>query len=161
MDFMADWDWGTIKNHLRQINDERVFVIAEALRRGIACVDEIHEITKIDKWFLRKIKSITDVENLLEQMPLSDDLLRRAKDVGLADRSIAEITERTVDEIRRQRKKAGILPCYKMVDTCAAEFEAATPITIPPSMRRRMRYRPPIPARLLSLAPGRSALARE
>lgn len=127
MDFMADWDWGTIKNHLRQINDERVFVIAEALRRGIACVDEIHEITRIDKWFLRKIKSITDVENLLEQMPLSDDLLRRAKDVGLADRSIAEITERTVDEIRRQRKKAGILPCYKMVDTCAAEFEAATP----------------------------------
>ena len=127
MEGMDAWDDARIKKSLSNINDQRIFVIAEALRRHAADIDEIHKITKIDKWFLYKLKNITDVENRLMSEELTDELLLTAKDVGLADRSIAELTGKDVDTIRKARKDAGILPCYKMVDTCAAEFEAATP----------------------------------
>ena len=127
MEGMDSWDDARIKKSLSNINDQRIFVIAEALRRYAADIDEIHKITKIDKWFLYKLKNITDVENRLISEELTDELLLTAKDVGLADRSIAELTGKDVDTIRKARKDAGILPCYKMVDTCAAEFEAATP----------------------------------
>ena len=127
MEKVAEWDDARVKKNLARINDERIFVIAEALRRGIMTVDEIHDVTKIDTWFIHKIKNITDVENRLKDEPLTPKLMLAAKDVGLADRSIAEITGRTTDEIRTLRKSMDILPCYKMVDTCAAEFEAATP----------------------------------
>ncbi len=127
MEKMDGWDDARVKKNLARINDERIFVIAEALRRGIATIDEIHDITKIDKWFLYKIQNITDVEIRLMKEPLTPKLLHRAKDVGLADRSIAELTGKAQDEVRTQRLENGILPCYKMVDTCAAEFEAATP----------------------------------
>ena len=127
MEGMDSWDDARIKKSLSNINDQRIFVIAEALRRHAADIDEIHKITKIDKWFLYKLKNITDVENRLMSEELADELLLTAKDVGLADRSIAELTGKDVDTIRKARKDAGILPCYKMVDTCAAEFEAATP----------------------------------
>ena len=127
MEKMDAWDDARVKKNLARINDERIFVIAEALRRGIATIDEIHDITKIDHWFLHKIQNITDVEIRLTKEPLTPKLLHRAKDVGLADRSIAELTGKTMDEVRTQRIQDGILPCYKMVDTCAAEFEAATP----------------------------------
>lgn len=127
MDKMDEWDDGKIIKHLSRCNDERIFVIAEALRRGIADIEKIHEITRIDKWFLRKISRIAAVENELKEGTVTPSLMLRAKDVGLADRSIAEIAGRTTDEIRTLRKTMNILPCYKMVDTCAAEFEAATP----------------------------------
>ena len=127
MEGMDSWDDARIKKSLSNINDQRIFVIAEALRRHAADIDEVHKITKIDKWFLYKLKNITDVENRLMSEELTDELLLTAKDVGLADRSIAELTGKDVDTIRKARKDAGILPCYKMVDTCAAEFEAATP----------------------------------
>lgn len=127
MEGMDSWDDARIKKSLSNINDQRIFVIAEALRRHAADIDEIHKITKIDKWFLYKLKNITDVENRLMSEELTDELLLTAKDVGLADRSIAELTGKDIDTIRKARKDAGILPCYKMVDTCAAEFEAATP----------------------------------
>ncbi|SDG64982.1 carbamoyl-phosphate synthase large subunit [Selenomonas sp. WCT3] len=127
MDKMDAWDDERVKKNLARINDERIFVIAEALRRGIATVDEIHAITKIDKWFIHKIKNITDVETTLKSEPLTPKHMLAAKNVGLADVSIAEITGKSVDEIRTTRKSMGILPAYKMVDTCAAEFEAATP----------------------------------
>ena len=127
MEKMDDWPDERVKKNLARINDERIFVIAEALRRGIADIDTIHDITKIDKWFLHKIKNITDVELRLTQESLTPRLLVAAKDVGLADRSIAEITGKTPDEVRTMRISDGILPRYKMVDTCAAEFEAATP----------------------------------
>ena len=127
MDKMDAWDDERVKKNLARINDERIFVIAEALRRGIATVDEIHAITKIDKWFIHKIKNITDVETTLASEPLTPKHMLAAKNVGLADVSIAEITGKSVDEIRTTRKSMGILPAYKMVDTCAAEFEAATP----------------------------------
>ncbi|SFW16236.1 carbamoyl-phosphate synthase large subunit [Selenomonas ruminantium] len=124
---MAAWDDARVKKNLNRINDERIFVIAEALRRGIAAVDEIHAITKVDKWFINKINNIAQVENQLGSEPLTPSLMLAAKNVGLADVSIAEITGKSMDEIRTTRKSMGVMPCYKMVDTCAAEFEAATP----------------------------------
>ena len=127
MDKMDEWDDARVKKNLARINDERIFVIAEALRRSIATIDEIHAITKIDKWFLYKIQNITAVENKLKEEALTPSLMLEAKNIGLADRSIAEITGKTQDEIRTVRKTMHILPRYKMVDTCAAEFEAATP----------------------------------
>ena len=113
MDKMDAWDDARVKKNLARINDERIFVIAEALRRGIATVDEIHDITKVDKWFLYKIQNIATIENKLKDEALTPSLMLEAKNIGLADRSI--------------RKTMHILPKYKMVDTCAAEFEAATP----------------------------------
>ena len=127
MDKMDEWDDARVKKNLARINDERIFVIAEALRRGIATVDEIHDITKVDKWFLYKIQNITTIENKLKEGALTPSLMLEAKNIGLADRSIAEITGKTQDEVRTIRKTMHILPKYKMVDTCAAEFEAATP----------------------------------
>ncbi len=127
MEKMDAWDDGRVKKNLSRINDERIFVVAEALRRQIASVEEIHDITKIDKWFIHKIKNITDIENRIQKEEMTPDLMLAAKDVGLADRSIAEIAGKTMDQIRALRKEMNILPCYKMVDTCAAEFEAATP----------------------------------
>ena len=127
MDKMDDWDDEKIKNRLSRINDERIFLIAEALRRNIATPDEISEITKIDRWFIDKIKNITDVEVRLKKTELSPKLLREAKLVGLADVSIAELTNTKLRDVRALRKQNKILPVYKMVDTCAAEFEAMTP----------------------------------
>ena len=127
MEDMDQWDDNKVIKALSKCNDERLFVIAEAMRRGIADVDDIHNITKIDKWFLRKIKKITDLELRIQNEQITPSLMLAAKDVGLADRSIAELAGKTTDEIRTLRKTMNILPCYKMVDTCAAEFEAATP----------------------------------
>ena len=127
MEDMDAWDDEKVIKALSKCNDERLFVIAEAMRRGIADVDDIHNITKIDKWFLRKIKKITDLELRIQNEQITPSLMLAAKDVGLADRSIAELAGKTTDEIRTLRKTMNILPCYKMVDTCAAEFEAATP----------------------------------
>ncbi len=127
MDKMDEWDDARLKKALSRVNDERIFVISEILRRRLLTVDEIHEVTKIDKWFIEKLKNIAEVENRLAEGSLTPKLLRAAKLVGLADRSIGEITGKSADEIRSMRRTEGILPCYKMVDTCAAEFEAATP----------------------------------
>ncbi|MCR5030245.1 MAG: carbamoyl-phosphate synthase large subunit [Selenomonadaceae bacterium] len=124
---IAAWDDERVKKNLARINDQRLFVIAEAFRRDIATVDEVHDITKIDEWFLWKIKAIADTESRLTTEEITPSLMRAAKDVGLADQSIAELAGKTMDEIRTLRKSMHILPCYKMVDTCAAEFEAATP----------------------------------
>ena len=127
MEDMDHWDDNKVIKALSKCNDERLFVIAEAMRRGIVDVDDVHNITKIDKWFLRKIKKIADLERRIQNEQITPSLMLAAKDVGLADRSIAELAGKTTDEIRTLRKTMNILPCYKMVDTCAAEFEAATP----------------------------------
>jgi carbamoyl-phosphate synthase large subunit len=115
-----------IRDNLKLANDERLFVVAEALRRNIA-IDEIHQVTGIDFWFLDKIKNIVTMETALRDEVLSPELMGAAKKIGFADKTIAEITGKTTDEIRNIRKEQQIVPCYKMVDTCAAEFEAATP----------------------------------
>lgn len=115
-----------IYERIRRIDDERCFVVAEALRRGIS-IDDIHDITKIDKWFLCKINNIVKMEKALETHEFTASLLRSAKKMGFADSVIAGRVGKTESEIRDLRKYWGILPTYKMVDTCAAEFEAATP----------------------------------
>lgn len=127
MDDMDSWSDAKIMDALKNKDDERIFIIAEALRREIATVDEIHTITKIDIWFLWKIYNIVTVENRIAKEELTEELMLAAKKIGLADRSIAEICGKDMMEIRKIRKSFDIHPCYKMVDTCAAEFEAATP----------------------------------
>ena len=107
-------------------DDERLFAIAEFLRQG-GSVDEVYRLTKINPWFLQKIVRIVEMERLLQTGPLTAGLLRRAKKMGFADEAIAGYTGQTWQEIRQRRKAWGIIPTYKMVDTCAAEFEAATP----------------------------------
>ena len=123
----AEWDDAKVKRRLKRINDDRLFVIAEAFRRGVASVDEIYDITKIDRWFLQKIKAISTLEVKLAKEDLTPKMLRQAKYVGLSDKSIAELTGRTVDSVRSMRLQQNIIPMFKMVDTCAAEFEAFTP----------------------------------
>ena len=107
-------------------DDERLFAIAEYFRKG-GTVADVHKQTMIDEWFLEKIVNIINMEKTIQKGPLDAKLLRAAKKMGFADVTIAGLTNTTWQEIRKQRKAAGIIPTYKMVDTCAAEFEAATP----------------------------------
>ena len=123
----ADWDNEKVLRELKKINDERLFVIAETLRRGLLSVEEIFNVTKINTWFINKIKNITDFENRLKQENLTAEILSEAKNIGFADVSISELTGKTVKEIRSLRIENKILPKYKMVDTCAGEFDAVTP----------------------------------
>lgn len=114
---------------LSDINDERIFVIAEAIRRSVT-VEEIHEITKIDYFFLCKIKELVLMEEKLKSLSpeqLNRDILKKAKKMGFTDRIIAKFTGTEKEQITALRKEQGITAAYKMVDTCAAEFEAATP----------------------------------
>ena len=112
------------KVHL--VNDERFFAIAEAFRRGMT-VDEAHEITKIDEFFLRKIRHIVEIEKAIKEGPLTKELMKEAKKRGFCDEEIGLLTGKSALEIRALRKEMGIVPVYKMVDTCAAEFDAETP----------------------------------
>lgn len=109
-----------------EVTDERFFVIAEAFRRGKA-IEDIHLITKIDRFFLRKIHNIVDMEKVIKSEPMSEEIMRKAKKMGFADATIGEYIRKTALEVRAIRKAWGIIPTYKMVDTCAAEFEAYTP----------------------------------
>ncbi len=127
MDEMDGWDDEKVLRSLANVDDERLFVIAEALRRTLATVDEIHAITKIDEWFLAKIQNIAALEKRLAQEEMTPQLMLEAKRLGIADCSIAELTGRDMEAVRDLRKSYNILPSFKMVDTCAAEFEAATP----------------------------------
>ena len=107
-------------------NDERLWAVLYALRRGTS-PEEISCVTGIDPWFTRAFKNIVDVENKLLSQTLDRDLLREAKRLGFGDDKIGPLTDRTTEEIRDLRRKWGLAPVYKMVDTCAAEFEAQTP----------------------------------
>ncbi len=111
---------------LHRIDDERLFVVAEALWRGID-PEEIHRITKIDLFFLHKIKNIIQVEERLRKEGLTEETLRAAKSIQMPDAAIAHFLTEDVKEVTRLKKELGIHPDYKMVDTCAAEFEAKTP----------------------------------
>ena len=115
-----------IWDKLFDIDDERIFVVAEALRRGIT-PEEINRITKIDIWFIDRLGTIVKLENKLSQGLPDAKTLRFAKEVGFADSFIAELCGVTRVDIRELRRKYGIQPTYKMVDTCAAEFDAQTP----------------------------------
>lgn len=115
-----------IKCLLHRVDDERLFVIAEALWRGIE-PEEINRITKIDLFFLYKIKNIIMAEERLRKEGLNEDTLRNAKRIQMPDSAIAHFIPEDVKTVTRLKKKLNIHPDYKMVDTCAAEFEAHTP----------------------------------
>ncbi|MDI6603707.1 MAG: carbamoyl-phosphate synthase large subunit [Thermoanaerobacteraceae bacterium] len=112
---------------IKKEDDERIFALAEALRRGIA-VEELHSITKISKFFLNKIANIIRLEKNLIKHGVSDkNILLEAKKKGFSDKAIACLCGLTEDDVRNLRFKNDIYPSYKIVDTCAAEFEAVSP----------------------------------
>ncbi|MDR2023251.1 MAG: carbamoyl-phosphate synthase large subunit [Hungatella sp.] len=111
---------------LSRVDDRRVWVIAEALRRGFS-YERIHDITKIDIWFIDKLAILVEMEEALKKGPLTLDLLKEAKRIEFPDTVISKLTGIPWQEIRRMRKDNGIAAAFKMVDTCAAEFAAETP----------------------------------
>ncbi|MGN0155001.1 MAG: carbamoyl-phosphate synthase large subunit [Lachnospiraceae bacterium] len=115
-----------IHEELHRVDDRRIFVVAEAIRRGIS-LEEIQDITKIDLWFLDKIHNIVDMEKRLAEEEMTKELMQEAKRLEFPDEVIAQITGKDKKEIHDLRFEYGIFPAYKMVDTCAAEFEASTP----------------------------------
>ena len=115
-----------LKERLKIVDDQRIFVIAEAIRKGID-YDTIHDITKVDVWFIDKIAILVEMEQKLRASELTVDLLKEAKRMEFPDNVIAQLTGKTTEEIRDMRYDNGIVAAFKMVDTCAAEFEAATP----------------------------------
>ena len=115
-----------LTGQLAVVDDRRIWVIAEALRRGFS-YDKIHKITKIDKWFIDKLCILTEMETALKTQPLTAELLKEAKRIEFPDNVIARLTGKTEEEIKDMRYANGITAAYKMVDTCAAEFAAETP----------------------------------
>ncbi|AWY98925.1 MULTISPECIES: carbamoyl-phosphate synthase large subunit [Blautia] len=115
-----------LREQLHIVDDMRIWRIAEAIRRGISYKD-IHAVTKIDIWFIDKIAILVEMEQGLKKQELSEDLLREAKRMEFPDNVIAQLTQKTEEEIKELRKKWNITAVYKMVDTCAAEFAAVTP----------------------------------
>ncbi len=111
---------------LHRVDDRRIYVIAEAIRRGVD-YDTIHDITKIDVWFIDKIAILVEMENALKSQPLTKELLLEAKRIEFPDNVIAKLTGKTTKDIKALRNEYGIHAAFKMVDTCAAEFEATTP----------------------------------
>ena len=123
---LSDLSDAELEERLHVVDDRRMWVVAEALRRGVS-FDHIYGITKIDRWFLQKFKDIVDVEKELTGNDLSFELLSKAKRFEFMDRTVSELTGKTVPEVRALEKEWNIRPVYKMVDTCAAEFDAETP----------------------------------
>ena len=111
---------------LHRVDDRRIWVIAEAVRRGIS-YEKINEITKIDFWFIDKIAILVEMEQSLKNGPLTPELLKEAKRLEFPDYLIAGLSGKTEQEVKAIRKENGIVAAYKMVDTCAAEFAATTP----------------------------------
>ena len=126
---VAQWGEMEIEEGLRHATDERLFAVAEAFRRGMM-VEEVEELSHIDPWFLHKIRNLVELEADLReagQEGLSDELLARAKRFGFSDHEVAALAGLPEAKLRERRRQLGLIPPYKMVDTCAAEFEAVTP----------------------------------
>ena len=131
VDCLLSYDFSALSKEeilekLEIVDDRRIWMIAEALRKGIS-YDEIHAITKIDKWFIDKIAILVEMEGRLRSEALTVDLLREAKRIEFPDNVISRLTGIPQEEIKKQRYDNGIRAAYKMVDTCAAEFAAETP----------------------------------
>ena len=131
VDCLLSYDFSALNREellerLKIVDDQRIYVIAEALRKGID-YDTIHEITMIDEWFIDKLAILVEMENALKEGPLTVDLLKEAKRLEFPDNVISRLTGRPEEEIKKLRYDNGIVAAYKMVDTCAAEFEASTP----------------------------------
>jgi carbamoyl-phosphate synthase large subunit len=114
------------RDYVSMPTDERLWAVLASLRRG-ATPEELSQLSGIDPWFLDKINGIVQMEERLLAEPLTPDLLRRAKRVGLSDGDIGTLADRLPEQVRELRQQWDVLPVYKMVDTCAAEFEAETP----------------------------------
>ena len=128
---LLDYDYGkldteSLKSELQRIDDRRIWVIAEAIRKGIS-FEEIHKITKIDIWFISKIANIVKTENRLSSEILDEELLKEAKRIEFPDSLIAKLSNKSEEEIKTLRHRLDIRAVYKMVDTCAGEFKAQTP----------------------------------
>lgn len=115
-----------IREKLKDVDNERIWVIAENLRRGMS-IEHIHEITKIDKFFISKINNLVQVEKELQSQKLTVELIKKAKKYGYTDKVISSLTKLKIYEVKKLREKNNIYANFKMVDTCAAEFEAQTP----------------------------------
>ncbi len=115
-----------IEHEMRRPTDQRLFVIAQALRQGWT-MERIHEASAIDMWFIRKLAGLVESEARIIKGPLTKELLQEAKLLGFADGQIAEWHGMTESAVGLMRREHGIAPRFKMVDTCAAEFEAKTP----------------------------------
>ena len=118
-----------VLEHLSVVDDRRIYLIAEILRRGIASYDEIHEVTKIDKWFIDKLAILVEMEKKIKESKgnLDKELLKEAKRLEFPDNVIARWTGKTEEEIKNLRYEYGITAAFNMVDTCAAEFASETP----------------------------------
>jgi carbamoyl-phosphate synthase large subunit len=143
-----------IEQNLRNPNSKRIFYIAEAFNRGLS-LDRVHDLTRIDSWFLFHIQQIVEMENRLMEMAAQGnspehwdgDFLKQVKEYGFSDALLARIFQRDEEAIRTIRESKEVMPVYKLVDTCAAEFEAYTPYyystyerenEIRPSQRRKV-----------------------
>ena len=115
-----------LKERLKIVDDQRIYVIAEAIRKGID-YDTIHEITMLDVWFIDKIAILVEMEDALKKGPLTVELLKEAKRLEFPDNVIARLTGMSEDEVKKMRYDNGITAAFKIVDTCAAEFDAQTP----------------------------------
>ncbi|WP_270582949.1 carbamoyl-phosphate synthase large subunit [Bacillus smithii] len=123
---LAGLDEQTLATRIKTADDERLFCIGEAIRRGIS-IETIHEWSKIDLFFLKKLQNIVSYESVLKAHPFDVEKTKKAKQMGFADATIAKLWNVTEKEVYDWRKQYGIVPVYKMVDTCAAEFESETP----------------------------------
>ena len=131
VDCLLSYDFSALSKEdlyerLKIVDDQRIWVIAEALRKGIT-YEEIHDITMIDLWFIDKIQRIVEMEDALKAGPLTVELLKEAKRIEFPDNVIARLTGKKEAEIKEMRYANGIKAVFKMVDTCAAEFAASTP----------------------------------
>ncbi len=120
--------FGNLNKELKQPTDKRMFAIAEAIKRGYS-IERIHQLTRVDKWFLFKINNIIELAGKLKQHSLKTiplDLLKKAKQKGFSDLQIAELTDSGEEDVRRRRKKLGVIPFRKQIDTLAAEYPAKT-----------------------------------
>jgi carbamoyl-phosphate synthase large subunit len=122
----AEIDNDLLEKRIRKAGDERLFYIAEALKRGTT-IETIHEWSQIDLFFLNKMEGIIALETKLAENPFEFEILKEAKQKGFTDEKISKLWNLTESEIYHLRKKNGLIPVYKMVDTCAAEFESETP----------------------------------
>ncbi|MEH6956888.1 carbamoyl-phosphate synthase large subunit [Neobacillus drentensis] len=121
-----DIDNELLEKRIRKAGDERLFYIAEALKRGLT-IETLHHWSKIDLFFLKKMEGLIELEAKIAANPFEKEILMEAKQKGFTDKKIAELWKATEKEIKNLRKSHGIIPVYKMVDTCAAEFESETP----------------------------------
>ncbi|WLS84430.1 carbamoyl-phosphate synthase large subunit [Lactobacillus apis] len=115
-----------LETKLVKVQDDRLFYIAEAFRRGYS-ISDVHELTKINFYFLDIVKHIVELEKEIQANPDDIAILKNAKKYGFSDDTIANLWNENVDQVRNLRKSNGIIPVYKMVDTCAAEFVSKTP----------------------------------